>query len=134
VNVDQRVGRAALRVLVADDDPSVRLLCRVNLEADEIRVVEASDGVTAVERCLADPPDVLLLDVMMPALSGWEVAARLRRDDPAHELPIIFLTALTTEEAERRVETYGGSYLAKPFDPLDLPRLVRAVARATDGR
>jgi two-component system, OmpR family, alkaline phosphatase synthesis response regulator PhoP len=114
-----------LRVLVVDDDPAVRLVCRVNLEAEGFHVAEAASGAEALKQCLADPPDVLILDVMMPSLSGWEVAQRIRNDGASRDVRIIFLTALTSDQARQRADIYGGTFLAKPFDPLALPRIIR---------
>ena len=66
-------------VIVVDDHPAVRLLCRIGLEAAGIRVTEAADGAEAIERIRRDRPDLILLDIMMPQLSGWEVAAQLMK-------------------------------------------------------
>src|SRR6266581_6702306 len=81
------------RVLVIDDEAPIRLLCRVNLEAEGIEVVEAADGPTGLERARDDRPDVVLLDVMMPGLDGWRVAEQLLEDGQTRDIPIIFLTA-----------------------------------------
>ena len=81
------------QVLVIDDEAPIRLLCRVNLEAEGMRVTEAADGATGLELARADPPDVILLDVMMPGLDGWRVAEELLEDDRTRGIPIIFLTA-----------------------------------------
>ncbi len=65
------------RVLVIDDEAPIRLLCRVNLEAEGMDVLEASDGPTGLEKARNEEPDVILLDVMMPGLDGWQVAEEL---------------------------------------------------------
>lgn len=126
---NQASGKRPLRVLVVDDDPAVRILCRVNLEAERFHVAEASSGTEAPDQCLDDPPDALVLDVMMPRLSGWEVAQRIRSDGSVRVLPIVFLTAVSSEKAQERADIYGGTFLAKPFDPLELPQIVRSVVR-----
>ena len=69
------------RVLVIDDEAPIRLLCRVNLEAEGMEVLEASDGPTGLEKARNDEPDVILLDVMMPGLDGWQVAEELLDSD-----------------------------------------------------
>jgi CheY-like chemotaxis protein len=69
-----RLGADAATVLVADDEAPIRLLCRVNLEADGLKVIEAQDGRSAIERAQREVPDLILLDVMMPGLDGWQVA------------------------------------------------------------
>ena len=66
------------RVLVIDDEAPIRLLCRVNLEAEKMEVLEAADGPTGLEQARAAKPDVILLDVMMPGLDGWQVAEQQR--------------------------------------------------------
>ena len=116
-----------LRVLIADDEQPIRLMMRVNLEAEGIAVVEAEDGQRAVELAVADPPDVALLDIFMPSLDGWQVAERLRAHEPTADVPIIFLTAQPTQDFERRAQADGALFVPKPFDPVHLPTLVREV-------
>jgi len=81
------------KVLVIDDEAPIRLLCRVNLEAEGMDVIEAPDGPAGVDRAREDRPDVILLDVMMPGLDGWRVAEQLFEDERTAGIPIIFLTA-----------------------------------------
>src|SRR4026207_2409973 len=81
------------RVLVIDDEAPIRLLCRVNLEAEGMDVLEASDGPTGLEKARNEEPDVILLDVMMPGLDGWQVAEELIDGDATSSIPIVFLTA-----------------------------------------
>ena len=73
--------RGEVRVLVIDDEAPIRLLCRVNLEAEGIEVLEAADGMTGLDLARDGQPDVVLLDVMMPGLDGWRVAEELLEDD-----------------------------------------------------
>jgi len=120
----------SLRVLVVDDDASIRLLCRVNLEAAGLVVDEAADGREALDVALATPPDVAVLDVMMPGLDGWQLAARFREHELTAGIPIVFLTALTGEAAEERAQDLGATYVSKPFNPLALPDIVARVAAA----
>ena len=68
---------APTRVLVVDDEAPIRLLCRVNLEAEDMEVLEAADGISGVETARSERPDVILLDVMMPGMDGWQVAESL---------------------------------------------------------
>jgi CheY-like chemotaxis protein len=75
-------------VLVVDDEAPIRLLCRVNLEAEGMRVLEASDGENGLERARTEHPDVILLDVMMPGRNGWEVAEELLSDEATSRIPI----------------------------------------------
>jgi DNA-binding response OmpR family regulator len=116
------------RVLVIDDEAPIRLLCRVNLEAEGMSVLEASDGPSGLATAASGAPDVILLDVMMPGLDGWGVAeALLESEDTAH-IPIIFLTARAEfRDRARGLDIGGVDYITKPFNPVELAPLVRAL-------
>jgi DNA-binding response OmpR family regulator len=114
------------RVLVIDDEAPIRLLCRVNLEVEKMEVIEASDGPSGLEQAREHKPDVILLDVMMPALDGWRVAEQLLEDERTKDIPIIFLTARAEfRDRARGLDIGGVDYVTKPFNPLDLAPLVR---------
>jgi two-component system alkaline phosphatase synthesis response regulator PhoP len=114
------------RVLVIDDEAPIRLLCRVNLEAEGMQVLEASDGPSGLEEARREKPDVILLDVMMPALDGWRVAEQLLDDASTQDIPIIFLTARAEfRDRARGLDIGGVDYVTKPFNPLELAALVR---------
>ena len=114
------------KVLVIDDEAPIRLLCRVNLEAEKMDVIEAPDGPTGLERAREQRPDVVLLDVMMPGLDGWRVAEHLLEDERTSEIPIIFLTARAEfRDRARGLDIGGVDYVTKPFNPLELAPLVR---------
>jgi DNA-binding response OmpR family regulator len=114
------------RVLVIDDEAPIRLLCRVNLEAERMDVLEAADGPSGLDVARAERPDVILLDVMMPGLDGWRVAEHLLEDERTNEIPIIFLTARAEfRDRARGLDIGGVDYVTKPFNPLDLAPLVR---------
>jgi DNA-binding response OmpR family regulator len=116
------------RVLVIDDEAPIRLLCRVNLEAEKMEVLEASDGPSGLQIAREETPDVILLDVMMPGLDGWRVAERLIEDPETHEIPIIFLTARAEfRDRARGLDIGGVDYVTKPFNPVELPDLVRGL-------
>ena len=113
------------RVLVIDDDPPIRLLCRVNLEAEGMEVLEASDGPTGLEKARNEEPDVILLDVMMPGLDGWQVAEELLDSDSTSSIPIVFLTARAeVRDRARGLDLGGIDYVTKPFNPIELAPLV----------
>ena len=123
------------RVLVIDDEASIRLLCRVNLEAERMRVTEAADGATGLALARSEPPDVVLLDLMMPGLDGWGVAEELLGDTRTNRIPIIFLTARAEfRDHARGLDTGGIDYVTKPFNPLELASLVRDLLARTDRR
>jgi two-component system alkaline phosphatase synthesis response regulator PhoP len=113
-------------VLVIDDEAPIRLLCRVNLEAEGMTVFEAADGPAGLDEARENTPDVVLLDVMMPGLDGWRVAEQLLQDDRTSEIPIIFLTARAEfRDRARGLDIGGVDYVTKPFNPLELAPLVR---------
>ena len=115
-------------VLVIDDEAPIRLLCRVNLEAEGMSVLEAADGPSGLEKAGAERPDVILLDVMMPGLDGWAVAEVLLDDAATAEIPIIFLTARAEfRDRARGLDIGGVDYITKPFNPVELAPLVREV-------
>jgi DNA-binding response OmpR family regulator len=115
----------AAKVLVIDDEAPIRLLCRVNLEAEKMEVLEAEDGTAGLELARAEQPDVILLDVMMPGLDGWEVLHRLLDDEQTKEIPIVFLTARAElRDRARGLELGGVDYVTKPFNPTELAPLV----------
>jgi DNA-binding response OmpR family regulator len=114
------------RVLVIDDEAPIRLLCRVNLEAEEMEVLEAADGPSGLEKARAEIPDVILLDVMMPGLDGWRVAEELLDDERTEAIPIVFLTARAElRDRARGIDLGGVDYVTKPFNPVELAPLVR---------
>jgi DNA-binding response OmpR family regulator len=119
-------GVSATRVLVIDDEAPIRLLCRVNLEAEGLEVLEAADGPGGLETARAEQPDVILLDVMMPGLDGWRVAEELLDDERTSGIPIVFLTARAElRDRARGLDLGGVDYVTKPFNPVDLAPLVR---------
>jgi DNA-binding response OmpR family regulator len=116
------------RVLVVDDEQSIRLLCRVNLGASGMEVLEAHDGKAGLELARSERPDLILLDVMMPGLDGWDVARELAGDASTREIPIVFLTARAETADRRRGAQLGGvGYVVKPFDPVGIGEVVENV-------
>jgi DNA-binding response OmpR family regulator len=114
------------RVLVIDDEAPIRLLCKVNLEAEGMDVLEAADGPAGLDLSRESTPDIVLLDVMMPGLDGWQVAEQLLQDERTSEIPIIFLTARAEfRDRARGLDIGGIDYVTKPFNPLELAPLVR---------
>ncbi|MEX1177005.1 MAG: response regulator [Nitriliruptor sp.] len=115
-------------VLVVDDEPDVLLLCRVNLEFEGYRVLEAGDGEQALARLAEELPDVVLLDVMMPKLDGWAVLERIKADPRTAEIPVVMLTAKVQDHDQVRGWSSGAAeYITKPFSPLSLSQVVQDV-------
>ena len=130
---DAQLRESVTKVLVIDDEAPIRLLCRVNLEADGIEVVEAADGTAGLEVARREDPDAILLDVMMPGLDGWSVAEKLVGDERTNTIPIVFLTARAdVRDRARGIDAGGVDYVTKPFNPVDLARLVRGVIAAAE--
>jgi DNA-binding response OmpR family regulator len=122
-----------MKTLVIDDEAPIRLLCRVNLEAEGIEVLEAAEGESGLALAKKERPDAILLDVMMPGLDGWNVAERLLADEDTREIPIIFLTARADlRDRVRGMDAGGLDYVTKPFNPVDLATLVRDVVGAVE--
>jgi len=128
----------APRVLVVDDDETVSEVVRRYLERDGYEVDTVTDGVVALERAVANPPDLLVLDLMLPGLDGVEVCRRLRQ---RHAVPVIMLTAKgDVDDRVAGLEVGADDYVTKPFSPRELTARVAAVLRraaavaADDGR
>ena len=116
------------KVLVVDDEPPIRLLCRVNLEAEGMDVLEAPDGEEGLATARAEKPDVVLLDVMMPGMDGWQVAERLFESEETNQIPIVFLTARAElRDRARGLELGGVDYITKPFNPVELASVVEGL-------
>ena len=123
-----RSEESAPTVLLVDDEPSIRTICRVNLEGDGLAVSEASDGSEALEQVRRARPSLVLLDVMMPGVDGWSVAEQLATDDKTRDIPVVFLSARAAYEDRLRAQQLGAvGYVVKPFDPLQLSGIVREV-------
>jgi CheY-like chemotaxis protein len=117
--------RAQRRVLIVDDDPAIRMLCAFNLQLEGLVVVEAADGRLALEQARSERPDLVVTDVKMPGLDGFELAEALQRDERTREIPLIFLSGETEPAAAERARALGAlAYLTKPFDPPALASLV----------
>jgi len=118
------------RVLIVDDEFSIRLICSINFAASGWECSEAVDGEEALERIRLKRPDVVLLDVMMPRLDGWQVAERLLEDPATRDVPVVFLTARAEHRDRQRAYRLGAvGYLTKPLDPVTLPEQIDEILR-----
>jgi CheY-like chemotaxis protein len=130
VDGEQSTGRIRSRVLIADDEPITRMLVRLLLERENFEVLEASDGKQAVDIATRERPDLMIVDLNMPEMDGYEAIATLRRDITMATLPIVVLTSQEGPDVERRVLELGADdYIIKPFDPTVLLSRVKAVFR-----
>lgn len=116
------------RVVVADDDDDILELVRFKLEQAGMDVEAVGDGVTALEACRRETPDLVLLDVMMPGMSGLDVCRTLRDDLGMGLVPVILLTARAQEfDVDQGFHAGADDYVVKPFSPRELSSRVRAV-------
>ena len=110
----------------------VTRLVRINLELENFEVEEAWDGKTAMRMMRENPPDLLVLDIMMPRMDGWEILKMIRSDDHLKELPVVVLTAKVQEEDIARGWRMGADgYIVKPFNPVILGDALRKMLEAT---
>ena len=115
-------------VLIVDDEPPIVELVRFTLEDERVRVVEAGDGLEALEVAKAELPDLIFLDVQMPRLNGFEVCRRLRLEPEFAKVKIVMLTAAGQAQDQARGRAAGADlYLTKPFSPLRLLTLVHSL-------
>jgi len=124
------VSAAEKLILVVDDEPRMVRFVRMNLELEGYRVTQAGDGLEALEKVRDDLPDLVLLDVMMPEMDGFETLARLRE---ISTVPVIMLTVKGDEEDRiRGLELGADDYVTKPFSPRELASRIRAVLRRAE--
>src|SRR5689334_9562944 len=118
------------RVLIVDDDPDIQRLVSYNLSQAGFHVTTASSGRTALDSVQKHPPDLIILDVMMPDIDGMEVCRTLRQRENSRRIPIVMLTA-RGEEVDRVVgfELGADDYVMKPFSPRELVLRVRSIFR-----
>jgi DNA-binding response OmpR family regulator len=115
-------------VLVADDDPQILSMVAMRLGSRGYKVLEARDGAEAMKLAKAERPDLVVLDVMMPQMNGWEVARALRQDPVLKDVGIVMLTAIGEHINELTSPLYGADeYIDKPFDFTDLEKKVASV-------
>ena len=107
---------ASPTVLVTDDDEDLRLLCQTHLEIGGFAVSQAANGQEALEVARHDPPDLILLDLMMPVKDGWECLAELKRDPNLRDIPVFIITGKNLQEDQDRAYASGAeAFIAKPF-------------------
>lgn len=124
------------RVLIVDDDASLRLVCAVTLKADGLRVLEAAHGLDGLEQARCERPELVITDVKMPGLDGFQLAGKLRGDQCTSRIPLIFLSGEGGHANARRAPALGAfAYLTKPVDPGALADgVARELAAAQPGR
>lgn len=116
------------RVVIADDDPDVRRLVQITVSNAGCDVTVAADGQQALDEVRSSLPDLVILDVLMPRMDGWEVARELKSDPKTQAVPIMFLTSRGQEhDVLEGFDSGAADYMVKPFSPRELQVRVRAV-------
>lgn len=117
-------------ILVVDDHPASRMTAVAILSVEGYEVLEAESGLAALEAVMQSQPDLILLDVMMPGMDGFEVCRLLKQDEQTRLIPVIFITALSDRRARiSGIEAGGDDFLSKPFDRLELAARVKSLVR-----
>ncbi|MDQ6927823.1 MAG: response regulator [Actinomycetota bacterium] len=117
-----------VKVLVVDDDPVILELLRLNFELEGFEVVSACDGRAGFDRAVAEAPDLVISDIMMPNVDGLQMLQQLRADPGTAELPVLLLSAKAQHnEVQRGLDLGADDYVTKPFDPLELLDRVNAL-------
>jgi DNA-binding response OmpR family regulator len=125
----------APRVLLVDDDAGNRTLLYVGLRLAGIDAIEAENGWQGLERALAEEPNLVVLDVKVAGLDGFELATKLREDARTSSIPVLFVSAEADESHELRARALGAlGYLTKPFDPSAVVSLIGRALGGTDAR
>lgn len=116
------------RILVADDESALRLLICGTLEIGEFEVIEADNGTDALEKVRAEKPDLAILDVMMPGMTGYEVCQQIKSDQTLEHIKVLILTAKAQElDKEAAFDVRADYYLSKPFSPAHVLALVEEI-------
>ncbi len=109
------------RILICDDDPSILRLLQVNLELEDYEVLSGRDGQEGYDIAVAEHPDLVILDIMMPNLDGYGACKKLKANPEVADIPVLFLSAKAQEEdMQEGLDLGAAAYLTKPFDPEDL--------------
>jgi len=120
------------RVLLVDDDASIRVLCALNLRAAEFEVVEAADGLQGFEQATRHPPHLVVSDLRLPGLDGFALAEALRHHEATHTVPVVFLSSETGVAERMRAYALGvAGFVMKPFEPVALVTLLSGVIDRT---
>ncbi|HVM66962.1 MAG TPA: response regulator [Acidimicrobiales bacterium] len=121
-------------ILVVDDDPVIQNLLALNFEMEGYSVATANDGAEALDSIAARPPDVVVLDVMMPKVDGIEVVRRMKADATTAAVPVLLLSARAqAKDVTAGLEAGADAYMTKPFDPADLLERVASLLKGTGG-
>jgi len=114
------------KVLIVEDYPATSEMIASILQGEGIITLTATDGPSALEKARAEKPDLILLDIMMPEMSGFEVAEKLKADPKTAKIPIFFVSVRATDENVKKGKDLGAAeYVTKPFDPFSLMEMIK---------
>ena len=120
-----------MKILVVDDDDNIRTIAQMALEDDDIQVIEADSGASAIEIASSEKPDLILLDMMMPEMDGKTTCKKLKEQPLLEKTPVIFLTAKVQTHEVGTYQDYGAvGVISKPFDPMTLPEEIDRILKA----
>lgn len=118
----------AKKILIADDEEDVKVIVQLFLEAKGYEIITAYDGLDALEKIKSEKPDLILLDIMMPVIDGFEVCSRIKADPETASIPVVMLSASAHSESKQRGFDAGAvDYIIKPFVPENLESIVRGI-------
>ncbi len=121
-----------MKVLVVEDELPVRKLIDINLRLENYEVISAADGYEALDQLNLGRPDLIILDIMLPGLDGWEVLRRVRQDEQFRDIPVVVLTALVQDaDIIQGWQLGADEYITKPFSPVALVKTVQMVLART---
>ncbi len=126
---------ASQKILIVDDDPDLRQALRLRLRANHYETVNAGDGYSAIAQAYKEQPNLIILDLGLPAGDGFVVLDRLQKDDKLSNIPVVVLTARDPQSNERRaLEAGAAAFFQKPADNAELLGVIRAtLSQATEG-
>ena len=125
---------AAAKILIVDDDPDLRQALRLRLRANHYDTINAGDGYSAIAQAYKEHPNLIILDLGLPAGDGYVVLDRLQKDDKLSSIPVIVLTARDTQSSERLALHSGASaFFQKPADNTELLNVIRATLSQSTG-
>lgn len=116
------------KILLADDEEDIKSIVTLFLQSRGYEVITAYDGLAALDMAKTEQPDLILLDVMMPVVNGFEVCTRLKADEATRHIPIVMLSAMAqSETVDKGLSAGAADYIVKPFDPPHLEAVVQRV-------
>ena len=119
------------KILIVDDEEDITKTIKLSLEMEEFRVITALDGKEALDKVRSEKPDLVVLDVMLPTIDGYNISRLLKLDKKYNHIPIIILTALTQKaDQELAKESKADSYITKPFDMVELINKIKELLKS----